>query len=65
MNKPTTTRFTPNVIAAVSVAAVGMSIRGNRIRRRRDSRWARDTIPWVVASAKNEKKTMPMRSETP
>ena len=58
---PTTTRFTPNVIAAASVIEVGITSRGNESLRSSDSRATIEDMPRFVASAKNVKSTMPIR----
>ena len=52
------------MIAAVSVAAVGITRRGKLSLRSSDSRATSDHMPIEVASEKNVKSTIPISSET-
>ena len=63
-NAATTTALTANVNAAVSVAATGITIRGNRSFRSSDSLATSDVIPSDVASEKKPNRTIPIKSET-
>jgi hypothetical protein len=56
-------RLTANVIAAVSVAEVGMTVRANESLRNNDSRMTSEYIPSIVASLKNVTRTMPSSSD--
>ena len=62
MNPATTTGLTANVIAAVTVADAGTIARGKASLRTSDSFATIDVIPSDVASSKNVKSTIPIRS---
>ena len=63
-NAAITVRLMQSVIDAVSVAAIGMIVRGNAIFRTSDARPTIEPIPSIVESAKKLKKTIPIRSES-